>query len=195
VFNFPRFYHKTVVEAIRGYGYQHISDLGAVCDGLLVLQKSIDAYHTHQSDLGSSIEGIEDSWNQLLSQAQDLHAYQNPSIQAAALAIELFLYLSWRPKSGDKLMPTATELKEALCRLPVINCAYTNLTSYQLMMGALAADKGSQTRAWFVARLKSAVVALKSRGWKNPLETLQYEHTSDSGLMPYLRDLWNELGR
>ena len=61
------------------------------------------------------------------------------------------------------------------------------------MLGAVAAGKGSQVRAWFVARLRRAVLALRSRGWIRPLEILEKCFVSDVGLVARFRALWQEL--
>ena len=90
-------------------------------------------------------------------------------------------------------MPIAVELKEAFCRLEIMTCSYMDLTSCQLMIGAVAARKGSHTREWFMEKLKSAVEALRSRGWDNPRQILEKGFVIDSSLIISFRALWKEL--
>ncbi len=106
--------------------------------------------------------------------------------------MELILHLSWFPQETD-LTPVAGELKDALCALPVRPCLFMDLSSCQLMLGAVAASEGSEVRAWFVARLRRAVVTLRSRGWKRPLEILERGFVSDDGLVARFRALWKEM--
>jgi hypothetical protein len=129
----------------------------------------------------------------LLCQARAFRVNDDPYIQATTRAFEIVIHLSWRKQSEIDLTSLASELKEALCRLQHRPCSYMNLTSCQLMIGAIAAEKGSQTRAWFVALLRSAVLALRSRGWDDPLEILKKGFVYESGLMTSLRSLWIEL--
>jgi hypothetical protein len=68
-----------------------------------------------------------------------------------------------------------------------------DLTSCQLMLGAVAEGKGSQVRAWFMARLRMAVLELRPRGWVRPLEILEKGFVSDVGLVARFRALWKEL--
>lgn len=67
------------------------------------------------------------------------------------------------------------------------------LASCQLMTGAVAASEGSEVRGWFVARLRRAVVTLRSRGWERPLEIVEKGLASGDGLVARFRVMWQEL--
>ena len=164
VFNFPLAYHKKIIVAIRAYGSQPICNVANISESLVQLRKSIDT--CRKSSLCSDFwaKEMEKNWNSLLCQARALRFEDNPFVQATSLAIELILYLSWCPQLEANLTLLASELKEALCRLPFRSCLFMDLTSCQLMLGAVAAGKGSQARARFAARLRRAVLALRSRG-------------------------------
>lgn len=201
---FPRLYHKKIIEALSAYDHpQPISDVATISDRLVRLRKSIDDHRKYQLGPAFVTGQIEEPLNRLLHQARALRVVDdddnnnNPIMQATSRAIELTLYLSWRPQpraAANDLTPIATELKEALCRFQIRPCSYMDLTSCPIMLGAIAADQGSQTRAWFVTRLKKAVLGMRSRGWDNPLEILKKGFTlSDSGLMTEFRALWKEL--
>jgi len=193
VFNFPLAYHRKIIDAIRVYGSQPICNVANISDSLVKLRKSIDTHRKSSSGSDVRAKEIEKNWNSLLCQARALRFEDNPFVQATSRAIELILYLSWYPQREANLTLLASELKEALCRLPVRPCLFMDLTSCQLMLGAVAAGEGSRVRAWFVARLRRAVLALRSRGWVRPLEILEKGFVSNVGLVAHFRALWKEL--
>ncbi|RDW57977.1 hypothetical protein BP6252_13388 [Coleophoma cylindrospora] len=193
VFNFPLVYHKKIIDAIRIHGNQPICDVADISDGLVQLRKSIDTHRNSSSASDVQAKEIEESWNGLLYQARALRYEDNPFVQATSRAIELILYLSWYPRLEASISLLASELKEELCRLPVRSCLFMDLTSCQMMLGAIAAGEGSQVRAWFVARLRRAVLTLRSRGWVRPLEILEAGFPSHVGLVARFRALWKEL--
>ena len=193
VFNFPLAYHRKIIDAIRAYGNQPICSIANLSDGLVQLRKLIDTHHKSSSD--SNVQGneIEKIWNSVLFQARALRFDDNPYVQATSRAIELILCLSWHPQLESNIVVLAGELKKALCRLPIRPCLFMDLTSCQLMLGAVAADEGSRDRAWFVAKLRRAVLVLRSRGWVRPLEILENGFVSDARLVARFRALWKEL--
>lgn len=164
-----------------------------ISDDLTQLQKSIDRHRNYPP--GSDVEAkqIEEVWNSLLCQTRALRLEDNPFVQATSRAIELILYLSWFPHLEGNFTLLANELKEVLSGLPMRPCLFMDITSCQLMLGAVAARKGSQTRAWFVAKLRTAVLALRSRGWVQPLEILEKGFVAEGVLVSRFRALWKEL--
>ncbi|KAI0121386.1 hypothetical protein BJ170DRAFT_644657 [Xylariales sp. AK1849] len=193
VLQFPRIYHEKIIKAVSTYGDKGIFEVASICAKLVQLQRSIKTYRKGQVDSDFVSEEIEEPFHRLLYQARALRLVNNPPFQATSLALELVLYLSWHPQPGVDLTPVADELKAALRAIPMRPCSLSALTSCLIMIGAIAADKGSVTRAWFVSELKSAVLTLQSRGCDNPLEILEKGFTSDSDLLTYFRALWKEL--
>lgn len=191
--NFPRFYHQKVVEAISAYDDQSFLQVVNLSASIIHLRNSIDAYHKYQLDSGFMIIKIEEPSRILFGQAEALQTDDDPAVQATSKAFKLLLCLSRRPYTRENLMPIVVELKEALCGIQVMPCSYVDLTSCQLMIGVVAADKDSQTRAWFMTRLKNAVEALRSRGWDNPLDILRKGFVVDPSLIVSFRALWKEL--
>lgn len=62
------------------------------------------------------------------------------------------------------------------------------------MVGAVAAEQGSDARAWFVDRVTRSVRWMQNRGWNEPLSLLEQKALDgDMGLMPQFRALWREL--
>lgn len=193
VFNFPLAYHKKIVDAIRAYGSMPICKVANLSDSLIQLRKSIDCYNGSSSGTGIGAEEIGKDWDTLLYEARELRLEDDPFVQATSWAIELILYLSWGVKSEANLTFLAGELKEALCRLSLRPCMFMDLTSCQLMLGAIAASEASNLRAWFVARLRMAILALRSRGWAHPLKVLEGAFFSYGWIESHFRALWEEL--
>ena len=193
MFGCPLAYHERVVDAIRAYGDQPICAVADITESLIRLRKSIAAHRKAPSDSAIRAKGLEADWYDLLFRARALQTSNNPYVLAASRAVELVLYLSWYPERETNLTYLATELKEALCGLPVRPCLFMDLTSCQMMLGAIASVEGSETRAWFVARMRNAVVTLRSRGWERPLEILEQGFAADEGMGARFRTLRREL--
>ncbi|KAF7518419.1 hypothetical protein PCG10_000443 [Penicillium crustosum] len=194
IFNFPRLYHERILEAMIDYNDQRILRLKGICDSVIQLQKMIDSHHQHQFDATLVAREIEEPLAQLHYKVRALRAIDDVYVQATARAIELVLYLLWPSKSGAYLTLLAEELKEAICRFPIKGCSYMNLTSFPLMIGAIAADENSLARAWFVDRLAREVRAMQLRGWNRPLSLLQNKYyNTNTSLMGRFKSLWHEL--
>jgi len=141
----------------------------------------------------SAAESIQDSLSGLHHQIRALRVDDcSQYVRVTSLAMELVLRLCW-PSELD-LTALAGELKDALCTIPVRACSYMDVTSFQLMVGAVAAQQGSQTRAWFFARLKRALLAVRSQGWDEPLELFTNVYISNIWLRERFQALWHELG-
>lgn len=194
IFNFPRLYHERIIEALIDYDDQRMPRVKGICDSVIQLQKMIDSHHQHQFNATLVAREIEEPLAQLHYKVRALRAIDDVYVQATARAIELVLYLLWPSKSGAYLTLLAGELKETICRFPIKGCSYMNLTSFPLMIGAIAADEDSLPRAWFVDRLAREVRAMQLRGWSRPLSLLQNKYNnSKSSLMGRFKSLWHEL--
>ncbi|KAK3692007.1 hypothetical protein B0T22DRAFT_634 [Podospora appendiculata] len=199
LFNFPLVYQSKVIDVIRLYGDHPVLKVANIIDSLVRLQDSI-AVHRSTSSTGPDVtreaKEIKQKWNTLLCLTRALRLEsKNPFVQATSRAIELVLHLSW-PSSGASrtdLTPLASELKQALCQIPVRPCLFMDLTSCQLMLGAIAAAEGSEVKAWFVGRMTRAALALRSRGCVRPLDILDKGFVSDVPLVARFRGLWKEL--
>lgn len=191
-------YHKKIIEALGDHGSPVLGQVASISDRVIRLRRCIDAYQTNQLSTSSIIAtDIEESLAALCREARALHADDNPSVQAAARSIELVLRLSWPAQPGvdqdQDLTLLADELKEAWCRFPIRPCAYMELTSYQFIIGAVAASEYSPTRAWFVARLQRLVKGMQVRGWNEPLEVLDRGFASDPVLLRRFQSLCKEI--
>ncbi|OOG00435.1 hypothetical protein ASPCADRAFT_187 [Aspergillus carbonarius ITEM 5010] len=193
IFDFPRVYHPSIIKALGDCHGQGISRLAEICDRVVQLRGVIESRHQHWLDACVVAREIEEPLARLHFETRALRLDGGAPIDAAARTIELVLYLLWPSPSEAHLTLLAAELKDAICRFPIKCCYYMSLTSFQLMVGAIAAEEGSLTRAWFVDQLATAVRAMHLRGWDEPLSLMQRRATSDIGLNGRLRALWREL--
>lgn len=187
-------YHKKIIDAIHPYGDQLICSLANICESLIRFPKAADLHIKSLSHPDDWTTQIAPQQNSLLHQIQTLRLQHgdDPYLRASCLSMELILYLSC-PYPGMDLTSTAGELRDALSALPVRYCLFMDLVSCQLMLGAVAANEGSEVREWFVARIRRAVTTLRSRGWERPLEVLEKGFVSDNGLVARFRELWREV--
>ncbi|PYH94336.1 hypothetical protein BO71DRAFT_409408 [Aspergillus ellipticus CBS 707.79] len=193
IFGFPRVYHPDIAQALGNLCDARIAKLADICTSVTNLRKIIQCHHQHPLDSRYAAREIEEPLARLHYETRALRAIDNPSIDAAARAIELTLYLLWPSTSGAHLTLLAAETKDAICRFPITGCYYMNLTSFQLTVGAIAADAGSSTRAWFVDMLLRPVRAMRSQGWDKPLSLVQRRLISNDGLNGRFHALWREL--
>jgi hypothetical protein len=192
VFNVPLLYHKKIVDSIRAFDCQPLCTVADIADGVIQLRCLIDTYR-NSVGLVALEEEIDRTWTSLLRQVQALRREDNSDVQATSRAMELILHFSWRPQAAATLAVLASELKEALCRLPARPCLLMDLTSCQLMLGAVAAAEHTQTKAYFVARQRRAVSSLRSRGWTDPLAILENRLVSDDECVSRFKVLWKDL--
>lgn len=167
--------------------------MAAIIGRLVQWRNSINPYRKYQLGPNSTTKEIEEPLARLHCDARALRVEEDPYVQATSRAIELVLYLSWPPQVRVDLTLLASELKEDLSQLQVRPCVYMDLTSFHLMIGAISADKGTQTRAWFVGKISRVVLAMRMRGWGEKLRVLERGLTSDTSLRPQLKALWKEI--
>jgi hypothetical protein len=193
IFNFPRLYHERLINALVDCNHKGISKLKTICGSFIQLQKSIDAHRQHQLASNFVAREIEEPLANLHYEVRALRTTNDPYLDVAARSIELVLYLTWPSQSGAHLTFLAGELKEAICGFPIKGCSYMNLTSFPLMIGAIAAERESLTRAWFVDRMAREVRAMQMRGWNEPLSLLQDRYMTSGGFMGRFQAPWLEL--
>ncbi|KAL3470330.1 hypothetical protein BJX99DRAFT_264322 [Aspergillus californicus] len=195
IFDFPRVWHPSIVDALGKYHDKKILRLAEICDRVIKLRNIIDNLDGCCLDAAVIAREVEEPLANLHYEARALRSSDNLHIDATARSIELILYLLWPSQSGAHLTLLAGELRDAISRFPIKGCPYMDLSSFQLMVGAIAADKGSPARAWFVDKLSRAVRWMQTRGWREPLNILQKRSVFDvhCRLMGLVKDLWREL--
>ncbi|KAL3440351.1 hypothetical protein BJX65DRAFT_300536 [Aspergillus insuetus] len=193
ILGFPRIWHPSVINALSHYHDQRLSKLAALCDGVSRLKGMVDSHHEHALDSVLVAQAIEEPLAQLHYEARTLRTSDKIHIEAAARAIEIVLHLLWPTHSAAYLTLLASELRGVMQRFPIKGCPYMHMTCFQLMVGAIAAERGSPARTWFVDRISIAVRWMQLRGWPEPLRLLQERLVSDIGLNGRFKQLWTEL--
>jgi hypothetical protein len=192
--HFPRFYHPKIVDAVKSYGFQELSDIAQICNEVSRFRKATESHRQSQASSDISLAEIEDWLDRLVNQARSFQMDPNPFIRSTAFALELILDIFWSSQQIKiDSSRVATGMKNALCRLHVRPCSYMDLTSGHFMIGAIAAVRGSSTRLWFVSKLQRAVKVLKARGWANPLDIVEQGFVPDLEISCQLQDLWKEV--
>ncbi|CRG88451.1 hypothetical protein PISL3812_05481 [Talaromyces islandicus] len=192
VFNFPRVYHRKVINAIGSADSSLILQVVELCEGLIKLRQSIDTSNKYSNPgyIPYITQEIEAPFANLLHQALNLRKNSdNKAAHATAQAVEIILYLSCPWKNAPNLNTLADELKETLLQLPVRSCSYMDFTSCQHLIGAIASQHKTSTQAWFVNKLTSAAKAMRSRGWHQPFEVLEDGLQFDVRLTEWFRRL------
>ncbi|EED13371.1 hypothetical protein TSTA_058600 [Talaromyces stipitatus ATCC 10500] len=180
-----------IIDAIGDSGGLRIRQIAEICEGVIAMRKSINMYHMGHSDNESVLEDIEEGLTRLREKSQKLGRRKNNEyVQATVLTLELILDILWpQGLQSDYTKSLVEELQETSSRLPKIPCPYMDLTSCQLIIGAVAAESGSSTRIWFVSKLTSAARAMQERGWAEPFQILERVLRSDTSLMEWFNML------
>lgn len=196
VVHFPRFYHGKVIQAVKRYGYHPALDIIALCAEVTKFRDSLELNGRRRFKSNAIIAEPHQAYDSLFRRARKLQTYGNPSIRATSLALEIMLHISRHHHCSTPLLdltPTATEMMNALSQATNRGCSFMDLTSCHLMLGAIAADKGSRTRAWFINKMRRAVVAVEARGWKRPLDVVEKGFDPGQDLKASLEAVWQEI--
>ena len=163
-----------------------------MAENFIALRRIIDHYDPSSPPEFTS-QDIQGLWQKVEEEALALQTNEDPHAQAASFATQLALHLLWPSSPETDLTPIARELKEATCRFPARFCPFMELTSCQLVLGAIASGAGSDVRSWFVERLRRTVHDVRSRGWKRPLGFVGRRCVVDVGLAARIKEVWAEL--
>ncbi|KAK3291577.1 uncharacterized protein B0H64DRAFT_330349 [Chaetomium fimeti] len=194
VFGFPLCCDKRLLDAVQPYGIPAITKVADMTQHLLHLRDLITAYHHERSPFKNEID---QKWAHLLHEARELRRSvpENPYVVATSLSAEILLWLCWENQlTPGGLTQLAGELRQAICRFPFRPCSFTEMVSCPMMLGAIAARPGSETRAWFVGRLRRSVAAAKSRAWARPLDMVEKKVCTGMVGGGRFEELWRELG-
>jgi hypothetical protein len=167
--------------------------VAAICHGIAQLWGSTACIQNCTQSPAFIIKAIEEPLARLHHEARALRLNSSPAVKATAVALQIVLYLSWSAQTEMNVASLASELKMALCMMEVRTCSDLNFTSFQLMIGAIAAEVDSLTRTWFLTKLKTAILVLKSRGLDAPLKLFNKVLIPEANIMLHLTGLWEEL--
>lgn len=124
-----------------------------------------------------------EGWMRVSIKCHILRTHQSLVVRSTARAMELILNMTCPPQPTGRTAELAAQLKEALSELHGRSCIYMDLTSCSLILGAVAAEKGSEASRWFIARLKRALDAMRERGWDDPYSFLEKTMSRDQDML------------
>jgi hypothetical protein len=128
-------------------------------------------------------EAISELSDSIHRSAMVLGSNANAYVRSTVRANRLLSSLCWPLQVDEEACALlADELKEEMSNLPGRSCLLMDLTSCELIVGTVASAPGSDSRAWFVSRLKRAVEGLRRRGWDNPAGLLEAALSYDKDL-------------
>ena len=187
-------YHPILVQELAAGQRSTISTLDAIATKVAQLRRTILCHRKGQLSPEDVTINIHQPWKQLYSEAQALELHNNSHVCSAAKAIKLILAVSWPLHTNDDdCAHLAEDLRVSLASMSGRSCLYMDLSSCQLIIGAIAAKRGSETRAWYVDRLQTALQAIEQRGWEKPFGILERVVASDEHLLGRLRLLCDEV--
>jgi hypothetical protein len=200
VFGFPLGYDKRLLDAVQPYGIPAMTKVADMTQHLFHLRDLITGCcheESSPSEKKKKNNEIDRTWSHLLHEARELrHAVpENPYVVATSLSAEILLWLCRenQPTTPGGLTQLAGELRQAIYRFPFRPCSFTEMVSCPMMLGAIAASPGSETRAWFVGRLRRSVAAAKSRAWARPLDMVEKKVCTGMVGGGGFEELWREL--
>lgn len=147
--------------------------------------------HGYRCDEVDALSELSDSIHQ---QALILESHVNPYVRCAAKTNRLLSSLCWPLQVNEEAYAVLADgLKNETEHLPGRSCFCMDLTSCQIIVGAITSAAGSESRAWFMNKLRRGVRAMQQRGWDNSFELLEMALRNDEDLLEQLKSLWVEI--
>lgn len=185
VFGFPRIFHADTIhelklESIRNHLVLMVASMAEDLAALRQLRNQSPDLVAQASNVPPSAS---EAWVRVSIKCHMLRAHENSFVRCTAKAMELILNLTCAGDRTARITELAKELKNALAELPGKSCIYMDLSSCSLILGAIAAEKGSEEKNWFIARLRTGIDALRQRGWADPYSILEKTMCSDHEML------------
>lgn len=192
VMSFPRVFPANVGEQLHYHGNSELSRVVVIGNRLAQLRHMLENYDERADHQDIPINEIKSTVRELHIAAQFLGSSSSPYVRVTSLAIELYLDFSWPEQPSADLSSLSRRLKDALRQLPIKPCPYMDLTSTSFVLGLVAAEHDSETRLWFLSRLRAVVADMESRGWTRPLQHLERAIESDQRLAARFKAIWDD---
>lgn len=178
---------------LGNHGGGIVSMISTTSQRLIELRKIVGEHRYSWVESSHVPHDVEKLWFKCYIKVKVLQGHHNSHVQAAATAFELILFLLANIKEDSNLWDVADVLKARLTSLPGRSCLYMDLTSCQVILGAIAAKKGSEAQAWFVEKLNMGMEAMLRRGWDDPFQILERRVMVDPYVLGRLRALRPEI--
>ncbi|KAG9258715.1 uncharacterized protein F5Z01DRAFT_215342 [Emericellopsis atlantica] len=193
VIGFPRVYHPKLVELLEDHADGIITTTSALAYRVVLLRGMV---HLHRQNgyRRDEVEAIAEVSEIIQQRTLVLEAHSNPYVRCTTKANRLLSTLSWPLEVDESACASlADELKAEMESLPGRSCLYMDLTSCQIIVGAIASAPGSASRAWFIDKLSRGVRGMQRRGWNNAYELLETALGNDEDLLERFATLWAEI--
>jgi hypothetical protein len=160
----------------------------------VVLLRGMVRLHREHGYRRDEVDAISELSDIIRQRALELGAHANPYARCTAKANLLLSLLSWPLQVDEEACASlADELKAEMEVLPGRSCVYLDLTSCQIIVGAVASAPGSVSRVWFIDKLSRGVRGMQQRGWDNAFGLLETTLGNDKDLLQRFADLRAEL--
>lgn len=185
-------FHSKVVALAVDPNDRILSMMETMSKDLALVRKWVNT-HPNERCSGKDPPDIAALWVKLYIKCRLHEGHSNPFVRATVKAAQIILHLSSPPDADQSQIPTlADELKHELSQLPVRSCWCMELTSCQIIVGAIASARGSATRAWFFDKLRNGVNTMRNRGWEDAFGFLERVLATDADMSSRLGALWRE---
>jgi len=182
-----------LINELTRHGNDIISAMDSITKKVSQLRHMIHLHRKQSFHQEDGTRRIQQSWATCYFDAQTLEVNENSTVRIAAKAIKLILALSWPLQTNHRSCAIlAKDLKDCIAGYPGRSCLYMDLSSCHIIIGAIAAEPGSEARMWFLDRLRRALQAMEERGWEKPFGILERTVSSDENLLGRLRLLRDE---
>ncbi|KAH7160733.1 hypothetical protein EDB81DRAFT_782868 [Dactylonectria macrodidyma] len=189
----PETLPKRIIDALSFPGGVTKTDITLISHDMGLLRQEIDYYHRHPELVAILSQKIGARIDKIQFEVDTLLGKDGPYIQAWAIAIRLFLYLSWPSKCSESISDLATSLKERLEQPGIQLCSSIDMTVWQFFVGATAGDPGSFIRKWFTTKLQKIVVPMQVREWIDVRGVIEHGFMPDSLLLEKFQQVWEEV--
>ncbi|KAI9170813.1 hypothetical protein HJFPF1_00287 [Paramyrothecium foliicola] len=193
LFRCPRLYHEKIIDAIGFHGNETLTTVARIVNKIVNMRGSIEAHYKYRFSANYVSENIEKPLQEIRAQVYTLWDHGDADIRATMRAIEALLYLSWPQEDATSLQTLARELKGELCSRAIQPCSFMDLTSGQVLIGAIAAEGDPETRAWYVGLWQRGVSNMQACGWLDPVEIIEQALQRDAGLRWRLHSLLKDI--
>ncbi|KAH7149898.1 hypothetical protein B0J13DRAFT_549044 [Dactylonectria estremocensis] len=191
----PKTLPQRIIDALSFPGGVTQTDITLISHDMDLLRKEIEFYHRHPELVAILSKKIGDRIDKLQFEIGTLLEKDGPYIQAWAVAIRLFLYLSWPLKFSESISDLANSLKERLEQPGIHFCSSIDMTVWQFFVGAAAGDPGSFLRKWFTTKLQKMIIPMQVREWVAVLGVIKNGFMPDSLLLEKFQQVWVEVYR
>jgi hypothetical protein len=168
--------------------------LANISQQIAKVRHSLDLFYKYPTDSAFVAQEIDEPVASILHTIEILPKTKEVSyLYPLSCALRIFLYLVYPPFANALSSDIANELRDALGEPKIRLCSALNLTVWQFFVGAAAADLHSETRAWYLHRLKRMFVPMHLFDWQAVIAVLEKSFMPPLTLLEEFRHIWEEI--